>query len=37
MVQEAAYYRAQKSGFSGDSVRHWLDAEREVAELLKKP
>ena len=30
MVQEAAYYHAQKAGFTGDSVEHWLAAEKEI-------
>ncbi len=34
MVQEAAYYHAQKAGFAGDSTEHWLAAEREVEQRL---
>ena len=34
MVQEAAYYHAQKAGFVGDSTEHWLAAEREVEQRL---
>lgn len=34
MVQEAAYYHAQKAGFEGDSVEHWLAAEKEVEQRL---
>lgn len=36
MVQEAAYYHAQKAGFNGESVEHWLAAEREIEQRLNK-
>lgn len=34
MVQEAAYYHAQKAGFNGDSTEHWLAAEQEIERRL---
>ena len=38
MIQTAAYYRAEKRGFSGDGpVRDWLEAEREIETLFKHP
>jgi len=38
MIQEAAYYRAQRRGFAaGDPVADWLEAEAEVDRLLGKP
>lgn len=31
MIAEAAYYKAQKRGFSGgDHIRDWLEAEAEI-------
>ena len=31
MIEEAAYYRAEKRGFcDGDAVQDWLDAEAEI-------
>ena len=36
MIQTAAYLRAEKRGFQGgDSVRDWVDAEREIDTMLK--
>ena len=35
MIEQAAYFRAEKAGFSGDSHAHWLAAEAEVTALLK--
>ena len=36
MIETAAYYRAQKRGFSGgDPVADWLEAEREIEALLQ--
>lgn len=35
MVEEAAYYRAQRRGFSpGGELADWLEAEAEVDEML---
>jgi hypothetical protein len=37
MIEEAAYLRAEKRGFSGgDPVADWLMAEAEIDELLAK-
>ena len=36
MIQEAAYYRAEKAGFSGDCMDHWLEAERQIDQLLRQ-
>jgi hypothetical protein len=37
MIAEAAYFRAERRGFSGgDSVADWIEAETEVDELLRK-
>jgi hypothetical protein len=30
MIEETAYYLAEKAGFNGDSIEHWLAAEREI-------
>lgn len=30
MIEEAAYYRAEQRGFSGDQVQDWLEAESEI-------
>lgn len=35
MIAEAAYYRAEQDGFSGDALEHWLDAENEIDRLLE--
>ncbi|OQA29425.1 MAG: hypothetical protein BWY59_00318 [Verrucomicrobia bacterium ADurb.Bin345] len=35
MVEQSAYFRAEKAGFTGDSHAHWLAAEAEVDALLK--
>ena len=35
MIAEAAYYRAERRGFSGgDEMRDWLEAEAEIAQQL---
>ena len=34
MIEQAAYFRAEKAGFSGDPHQHWVDAEAEVDALL---
>ena len=37
MIADAAYFIAQKRGFSGSKEREdWLSAEKQVDELLKK-
>ena len=30
LIRETAYYIAEKNGFNGDSLEHWLAAEREI-------
>lgn len=35
MIQDAAYYLAEKSGFSGNTVDHWIRAEKQIAAQLK--
>lgn len=38
MIEQAAYFRAQKRGFNGgDPVEDWLAAEREIGRLLPNP
>jgi len=38
MIETAAYFRAEKRGFSnGDPVKDWLEAEGEIGALLKHP
>lgn len=35
MIEEAAYFRAEKRGFTGgNAIEDWIAAEREIAELL---
>lgn len=34
MVETAAYFIAERSGFSGDSTEHWAAAEREILTKL---
>jgi RNA polymerase-binding transcription factor DksA len=35
MIEEAAYFRAERRGFSGgDAAEDWIAAEKEIAELL---
>lgn len=37
-IERAAYYRAEKRGFSGgDPVKDWLEAEREIDTLFQQP
>jgi hypothetical protein len=37
MIREAAYYKAEKRGFTGgNDDQDWADAEREIDELLAK-
>ena len=36
MVAEAAYYHAERHGFTGDQVQDWIAAEAEIAALLSK-
>lgn len=35
MIQDAAYYLAEKSGFSGNTADHWIRAEKQIDALLK--
>ena len=35
-VEQAAYYRAEKNGFQGDSSKYWAEAEAEIEADLKK-
>jgi hypothetical protein len=35
MVQESAYYIAEKAHFNGDSMQHWLTAEREFEQRFE--
>jgi hypothetical protein len=38
MIETAAYYRAERRGFSnGDPVKDWLEAEGEIGALFKHP
>ncbi len=36
MVEQAAYFRAEKHGFQGDSSQHWSEAEAEIDADLKR-
>jgi hypothetical protein len=36
MVQEAAYYRAEKRGFTGDPHEDWVAAEQEISSKLAR-
>lgn len=37
MIQEAAYYRAERRGFSqGDALQDWVEAEREIDQLIEE-
>ena len=35
MIREAAYFKAAQSGFNGDCMAHWLEAEQEIDRKLK--
>ena len=35
MIELAAYFRAEKVGFTGDPQEHWAAAEKEVDAMLK--
>jgi len=35
MVQEAAYFIAEKAGFKGDNLQYWLTAEKEISKKIK--
>ena len=38
MIETAAYYRAEKRGFSdGDPLKDWIEAEREIDVLFQRP
>ena len=34
MVAEAAYYRSERQGFTGDPVQNWVEAEAEIGALF---
>jgi len=36
MVETAAYYIAEKDGFSGDPHKYWLMAEKKILRMLSK-
>ena len=36
MIQEAAYLRAEKAGFTGDGMKYWLAAEKDIDGRLSK-
>ena len=36
MVETAAYFIAERNGFRGDAVAHWIAAEIEIAALLAR-
>jgi len=36
MIEQAAYFRAEKHGFAGDSSQHWAAAEAEIDADLKR-
>jgi hypothetical protein len=36
MIREAAYFKAIQSGFNGDCMEHWLEAEREIDRKLNR-
>ncbi len=35
MIEDAAYYLAEQSGFSGNTVDHWIRAEKLIDAQLK--
>lgn len=35
MIQDAAYYLAEKSGFTGNTLDHWTRAEKQINAQLK--
>lgn len=36
MVAEAAYYIAERAGFSGNAYDYWIEAEAQIAKMLGK-
>ncbi len=36
MVEEAAYFKAEKEGFQGDPAHYWIAAEAEIDTMLTK-
>lgn len=34
MIQDAAYYLAEKNGFAGGAMGYWIAAEIEIEEFL---
>ena len=37
LIADAAYRRAERAGFTGDPLSHWLTAEREIDGMLGAP
>ena len=37
LIADAAYRRAERAGFTGDPLSHWLMAEREIDGVLAAP
>lgn len=35
MIQDAAYFLAEKSGFTGNTLDHWTRAEKQIDARLK--
>jgi len=36
MVEEVAYFKAEKEGFQGDPAHYWIAAEAEIDTMLTK-
>lgn len=36
MIEQAAYFRAERVGFSGDPAEHWAAAEKDVDKILAR-
>lgn len=36
MIQEAAYFRAEKAGFLGNGAEFWLAAEKDIDKKLSR-
>ena len=34
MVQDAAYFRAERNGFKGGAMDYWIAAEAEISKFL---
>ena len=35
MVEDAAYYLAEKAGFTGNTLDHWIKAEKQIEAKLR--